>query len=123
MKQLTLKALFISAVAALSMNVQAADSVYDQCMADGAAVIKLGEEQGGAAAKAYKQKTTVAQCFAELDSIEAPYIAKLGEKAKTHNPSYYMTPEDKVKWSDLFASIDAKQYRGVKYLMAVFYRK
>lgn len=123
MKQLTLKALFISAVAALSLNVQAADSVYDQCVADGNMVIKLGKEQGAKAAKAYEQKTTVAQCFGALDKMEAPYIAKLGEKVKTHNPSYYMTPEDRLKWSKLFASIDAKQYRGVEYLMGVYYRK
>ncbi|MBD3821548.1 MAG: hypothetical protein IE914_04730 [Thiotrichales bacterium] len=127
MKHLTLKALFISAVAALSMNVQAAESVYDQCIADGNMVIKLGKEQGAKAAKAYQQKTTVAQCFAELDKLaQAPDIEKrAGSKVavETHNPSYYMTGAEKLQWSKLFSAIDAKQYRGVEYLMGVYYRK
>lgn len=128
MKHLTLKALFVSAVAALSMNVQAAESsVYDQCIADGNKVIELGKTQGAKAAKAYKQKTTVAQCFAELDKLQQkPDILKRAgskEAVETHNPSYYMTGAEKLEWAKLFAAIDAKQYRGVEYLMGVYYRK
>lgn len=128
MKHLTLKALFISAVAALSMNVQAADSsVYDQCVADGDMIVKLGKEQGAKAAKAYKQKTTVAQCFAELDKLgAAPDILKRAgskEAVETHNPSYYMTGAEKLQWAKLFSAIDHKQFRGVEYLMGVYYSK
>ncbi len=118
MKQLTLKALFISAVAALSLNVQASVSVYDQCIADGDLVLKTGKEKGSTAAQAIDQKVSVRQCYAELTKIEAKY----GDKIKGRNPSYFMTPKDRVTWSKLFSAIDYKQYRGTRYLMGVYYR-
>jgi len=118
MRQLTLKALFISAVAAFSMNVQAADDVYSQCIADAEQIIKLGAEGGAEAAQAYEQKTTVNACHQELNKIEAKY----GDKTKGLNPHSVMTPEDRAKWAKLFDSIDAKQFKGVPYLQAVYYR-
>lgn len=118
MKQLTIKALFISAISALSMNVNAADSVYDKCVTDGDTIIKLGKEKGSDAARAFEQKSSLKDCYAELDKIEAKY----GDKTKALNPSYVMTPEDRAKWARLFDSIDAKQFRGTAYLMGVYYR-
>ena len=118
MKQLTLKALFISAVAALSMNVQAADSVYDQCVADAEQLISIGIKEGSTAARAYEQKTTVEQCMAELAKIEAKY----GDKTIGLNPYSVMTPEDRAAWAKLFDSVDAKQFKGVRFLQAVYYR-
>ena len=118
MKQLTLKAFLISAVAALSLNAQAADSVYDMCVADGDMIIKLGKEKGAEAAREYEQKTSLNSCYKELDKIEAKY----GDKTIARNPSYVMTPEDRAAWAKLFDSIDAKQFRGTAYLMGVYYR-
>ena len=118
MKQLTIKALFVSAVAALSMNVHAADDVYGQCIADAEKVIEIGKKDGGNAAREYEQKTTVEACMAELSKIEAKY----GDKTKAVNPSSVMTPEDRAKWAKLFDAIDAKKYKGVRYLQAVYYR-
>lgn len=117
MKQMTIKALFVSAIAAMSMNVQAAD-VAAQCIADAETVIATAGKDGGPAAKAVEQKTTVEECFAELAKIEAKY----GDKTKGLNPSYVMTPEDKKAWAQLFEAIDAKKFTGTKYRMAVYYR-
>ncbi len=118
MKQLTLKALFISAVAAFSMNVQAADDVYGQCIADAEKLIEIGKAEGATAAREYEQKTTVEQCMAELAKIEAKY----GDKTKGVNPSSVMTPEDRAAWAKLFDAVDAKKYKGVPFLQAVYYR-
>jgi len=118
MKQLTLKALFISAVAAMSMNVQAADDVYSQCIADGETVISIAKKDGSEAAMAHEQKTEVSACMAELSKIEAKY----GDKTKGVNPSSVMTPEDRAKWAKLFDAVDAKNYKGVPFLQAVYYR-
>ncbi|KUJ74976.1 hypothetical protein AVO42_06310 [Thiomicrospira sp. XS5] len=115
--KLTLQALFVAAVAAFTLNVQAAESKYDQCVADGDTIVKLAREKGATAARAYEQKTTVGECFAELSKIEATY----GEKTLGLNPSYVMTPEDRARWAKLFDSIDAKQYRGTPYLQAAYY--
>lgn len=117
MKKMTLKALFISAAVAMSANVQAED-VYSQCLADAETIIATAKKDGSTAAKAVEQKTTVEQCFAELDNIEAKY----GDKTRAVNPSSVMTPEDRAKWAKLFDSIDAKQFRGTRYLMAAYYR-
>ncbi|NPA72256.1 MAG: hypothetical protein GXO35_05445 [Gammaproteobacteria bacterium] len=118
MKNLTLKALLISAVAAMSINVQAAETTYDQCVADGENVIASAVKSGSEAAEAFEQKTDVATCMAELTKIEAKY----GDKTKGVNPSSVMTPEDRAAWSKLFDSIDAKQFKGVRYLQATYYR-
>lgn len=117
MKHLTLKALFISAFAAVSLNVQAADT-YEQCLADAEAVIAAAKANGGAAAREVEQKTTVAECMAELASIEAKY----GDKTIARNPSSVMTPEDRAKWAKLFDAVDAKKYTGTRYNMAAYYR-
>ena len=117
MKQLTLKALFISAIAAFSLNVHASSN-YDLCIADGQNVLNTGKSEGSTAAEAIEQKMTIAQCFTELDKIEAKY----GDKTKGLNPSSVMTPEDKLAWSNLFDAIDYKQFRGTAYMMAVYYR-
>ncbi|MBF6057899.1 MULTISPECIES: hypothetical protein [Thiomicrorhabdus] len=117
MKHLTLKALFISAVAAFSMNAQAED-VYGQCIADAENVIATAKKEGGPAARAIEQKTTVDQCMAELAKIEAKY----GDKTVALNPSYVMTPEDRAKWAKLFDAVDAKKFKGVRYSMASYYR-
>lgn len=113
MKNLTIKALFLSAMA-VSMSAQAS---YDACVADGDKVIELAKTQGVAAARDYEQKTTVEQCFGELTKIEATY----GDKTKGINPYYVMTPADRAKWARLFDSIDAKRYQGVPYLIASYY--
>jgi ABC-type transporter MlaC component len=117
MKNLTLKALFISAFVAASVNVQAAD-VYEQCIADAENVIATAKKDGGPAARKIEQKTTLDQCKAELTAIEAKY----GDKTKGVNPSSVMTPEDRAKWSKLFDAIDAKGFTGTRYRMASYYR-
>jgi hypothetical protein len=116
MKKLTLQALFVSAIAMFSLNVQA--DVYNDCVTDGDTIVKLALEKGSTAAQAYEQKSSVKQCYAELDKIEATY----GDKTKGLNPSSVMTPADRKKWARLFDSIDAKQFRGTAYLMGAYYR-
>ena len=118
MKHVTIKALFISAVAAFSMNVQAADTTYDLCIADGEAVIAMAISDGGTAAREIEQVTTVEACKAELAAIEAKYA----DKSVGLNPSSVMTPEDRLAWSTLFDAIDAKRFTGVRYSMASYYR-
>lgn len=117
MKQLTLKALFVAAVATFSLNTQAAESSYEMCVADGDMIVKLAREKGSEAAQAYEQKTSIRECYKELNAIEAAY----GDETKGLNPSSVMTPEDRSKWAKLFDSIDAKQYRGTPYLQASYY--
>ncbi|MBO1924142.1 hypothetical protein [Thiomicrorhabdus sp. 6S3-12] len=117
MKKMTLKALFISAAVAMSANVQAEDA-YSQCLADAETVIATAKKDGSTAAKAVEQKTTVEQCYAEVDKIEAKY----GDKTVAVNPSSVMTPEDRLKWSKLMDAIDAKKFKGTRYLMAAYYR-
>lgn len=117
MKQLTLKALFVSAIAAASMTAQAA-SDYDKCIADGDALVKDARANGIESARALEQKTTVEACYAELAKIEAPYA----EKSKGLNPSSVMSPADRGKWAKLFDAIDAKQFKGVAFLQAAYYR-
>lgn len=119
MKHLSVKALFVSAMAVFALNAQAAESVYDKCVADGDTIIQLGKDKGADAARAYEQKTSLKECYTALYNIEKKY----GEKTKARNPYSVMTPEDKAKWARLFDSIDAKQYRGTHYLMNVYYRK
>ena len=118
MKSLSIKALFISAFAVLSLNAQAADSTYNLCVADADALIATAKKDGIKAAKDYAQKTTLEDCYKELNAIEAKY----GDKTKGLNPSAVMTPEDRAKWAKLFDSIDAKQYKGVPFLQASYYR-
>lgn len=117
MKNLTLKALFASAVFALSVNVQAADT-YEQCIADAENVIATAKKEGGTAARDIEQKTTVDACMAELAKIEAKY----GDKTIARNPSSVMTPEDRAKWAKLFDAIDAKKFTGTRYNMASYYQ-
>jgi len=117
MKQLTLKSLFASALVALSVNVQAADSTYDQCVADGNKIVDLTMEKGTEAGRNYEQKTTLKACYAELNNIEAKY----GDATKGVNPYSVMDAADRKKWATLFDAIDAKQYRGTPYLMASYY--
>jgi len=119
MKQPTLKALFIALLAAVALNAQAETSKYDLCVADGDAIVNLANEKGSTAAQAYEQKTTVLECYGELDKIEAKY----GDKIIARNPSSVMTTEDRSKWAKLFDAIDAKQYRGTPYLQASYYFK
>jgi len=115
MKNLSLKALFVTAMAAFAMNAQASN--YDACIADAEKVISLAMTTGVTAAKDYEQKTTVQECHAELTAIEAKY----GDKTKGVNPSSVMTNEDRAKWAKLFDSIDAKEYKGVPFLIAAYY--
>lgn len=117
MKHLSIKALFVAAIAAVSMNANA--SVYDDCISDGNAVVQTTKEKGAKAAQELQQKTTVEQCFGELNKIEAKY----GDKTKGLNPSYVMTKEDRAKWAKLFSAIDAKQFKGVPYMQAAYYGK
>ena len=117
MKHLTIKALFVSAVAAMSFNVQAAD-VAQQCLADAEKVIATAKEKGGAAARDVEQATSVEQCYAEVAKIEAKY----GDKTIGLNPSSVMTPEDKKSWAQLMEAIDAKKFTGTRYNMASYYR-
>ncbi|CAN8141526.1 Lysozyme inhibitor LprI N-terminal domain-containing protein [uncultured Thiomicrorhabdus sp.] len=118
MKTMTLKALVISAAVAGSANVQAADDVYGQCLADARTIVETTVKDGSTAAKALEQKTTVEQCFAELDKIEAKY----GDKTRAVNPSSVMSAEDKLKWAKLFNAIDAKKFTGQEYRFAAYYR-
>ena len=118
MKKLTLKALFISAIAAMSMNAQAADDVYGQCISDAENVIATALKDGATAARALEQKTEISACMAELAKIEAKY----GDKTVGVNPSSVMTPEDRAKWAKLFDAVDAKGFKGVPYLQAAYYR-
>lgn len=117
MKHLTIKALFISAVAALSMNVQAADTTYDKCLADAEAVIATAQKDGATAARKMEQVTTVDECKATLTAMEEKYA----EQSIGLNPSSVMTPEDRLAWSNLFDAIDAKRFTGTRYLMASYY--
>lgn len=118
MKQLSITALFVSAFAVLSFSAQAADSTYNMCIADADALVVKVKAEGTKAAKEMEQKTTVEDCYKELSAIEAKY----GDKAKGLNPSYVMTPDDRAKWSKLFDSIDTKQFKGVPFLQASYYR-
>jgi len=117
MKNLTLKALLLSIVATLSMSAQASNT-YDQCIADGESLINLAVKEGSEAAQAFEQVTEVEACMAELSKIEAKY----GDKTIARNPSSVMTPADRAKWAKLFDAIDAKKFKGVRYLQAVYYR-
>lgn len=126
MKQLTLKALFLSGVAAFSMNAQAA-SVYDQCISDAKNLIEAGIQGGNTAAREVTQSVTVDQCRAELTKMEVKYenqwrYTKDG-KEYVRAPYSVMTPEDRLKWATLFNAIDTKNFMGVRYLMAVYYRE
>jgi hypothetical protein len=127
MKQLTLKALFLSGVAAFSMNVHAS-SVYEQCVSDAKTLIEVGIKGGNTAAKAVEQKTTVDQCKAELTRMEQTYKSQWKFKAADGKeyvkaPYSVMTPEDREKWAVLFNAIDTKNFMGVRYLMAVYYNQ
>jgi ABC-type transporter MlaC component len=126
MKQLTLKALFLSGVAAFSMNAQAA-SVYDQCLSDAAKLIEVGISGGLTAAKQVQQSTTIEQCKAELTAMETKYENKWHYEANgkkyVRAPYSVMTPEDREKWATLFNAIDTKNYMGVRFLLAVYYRQ
>ncbi|GKT11256.1 MAG: hypothetical protein ISEC1_P0219 [Thiomicrorhabdus sp.] len=117
MKKLTLKALFVSAIAAMSMNVQAEDT-YGLCITDAETLISIAGKEGSTAAEAFEQKTDVATCMNELSKIEAKY----GDKTIARNPYSVMTPADRGKWAALFDAIDTKKYKGVRYLQAVYYR-
>lgn len=118
MKQLSITALFVSAFAVLSFNASAADSTYNQCISDAEALIVKVKASGQAAAKEMEQKTTVQECHQELSAIEAKY----GDKTKGLNPSYVMTPDDRAKWSKLFEAIDTKEFKGVAFMQASYYR-
>lgn len=126
MKQLTLKALFLSGVAAFSMNVHAA-SVYDQCVADAQKLIAAGIEGGNTAAREVQQSTTIDQCKAALTEIEAKYESQYkyekDGKQYVRAPYSVMTAADREKWATLFNAIDTKNFMGVRYLMAVYYRQ
>ncbi len=117
MKNLTLKGLFIAAIATTSMSLQAADT-YQLCIEDATNVIDVAVKKGSDAAQAVEQKVDVATCMSELSKIEAKYA----DKSAGLNPSSVMTPADRAKWAALFDAVDAKQYKGVRYLQAVYYR-
>lgn len=117
MKNLTLKTLFISAVATLSMSAQAADT-YSLCIADAENVINTAVKEGSTVARGLEQQIDIAECKAELSKIEEKYA----DQSVGLNPSSVMTPQDRAKWSALFDAIDAKKYKGVRYLQAVYYR-
>ncbi|MCF6253817.1 MAG: hypothetical protein L3J38_03625 [Thiomicrorhabdus sp.] len=118
MKKLTLKALFISAIAVTSMSSQATVNTYQLCLEDASHVINIAVKEGSDAAQAIEQKVDVAACMAELSEIEAKYA----DQSVGLNPSSVMTPADRAKWAALFDAVDAKQYKGVRYLQAVYYR-
>ncbi|SFR51363.1 hypothetical protein SAMN03092900_0504 [Thiomicrospira sp. ALE5] len=126
MKQLTLKALLLSGVAAFSMNAHAA-SVYDQCIADAKLLIEAGIQGGNTAAREVQQATTVQQCREELTRMEVAYESQWryekDGKEYVRAPYSVMTPEDRLKWATLFNAIDTKNFMGVRYLMAVYYRQ
>ncbi|VAW47315.1 hypothetical protein MNBD_GAMMA03-1012 [hydrothermal vent metagenome] len=117
MKNLTLKGLFIVAVTMGTMNLQAANT-YQLCIEDGKHIIDVAVKEGSDAAEAVEQKVDVATCMSELSQIEAKYV----EQSVGLNPSSVMTPTDRAKWAALFDAVDAKQYKGVRYLQAVYYR-
>lgn len=126
MKQLTLKALFLSGVAAFTMNAHAA-SVYDQCISDAKQLIEAGIQGGNTAAREVQQSVTLDQCKAELTAIETKYESQWryekDGKQYVRAPYSVMTPEDRMKWATLFNAIDTKNFMGVRYLMAVYYRQ
>lgn len=126
MKQLTLKALVLSGVAAFSMNVHAA-SVYDQCVADAKQLIEAGIQGGNTAAQQVQQVTTVQQCREELTRMEVTYESQWryekDGKQYVRAPYSVMSSEDRLKWATLFNAIDTKNFMGVRYLMAVYYRQ
>lgn len=126
MKQLTLKALFLSAVAAFSVNANAS-SVYDQCVSDAAKLIEAGKNGGLNAAKEVQQSTTLDQCKAALTEIEAKYENKwrYEENGKQYVVAPYsvMSEADREQWATLFNAIDTKNFMGVRFLMAVYYRQ
>jgi hypothetical protein len=126
MKQLTLKALFLSGVAAFSMNAQAS-TVYDQCLSDAAKLIEIGKTEGLTGARAFEQSVTVDQCKAELTAMEEKYADKWkfekDGKQYVRAPYSVMTADDRKKWADLFNAIDTKRFLGVRFLMAVYYRQ
>ena len=72
MKNFTLKALFISAIAVASMTAQAADT-YQLCLEDAEHVINIAVKEGSSAAQAIEQKVDIATCMGELSKIEAKY--------------------------------------------------
>ncbi|MBN2646543.1 MAG: hypothetical protein JXR44_02015 [Thiotrichales bacterium] len=117
MKNMTLKALFISAALAVSANAQAED-VYAQCLADAEMLIAAAKKEGSTVAKGLEQKTTVEQCYAEVDKIEAKY----GDKTRALNPYSVMTSDDRLKWAKIMDAIDAKKFSGTRFLMAAYYR-
>lgn len=126
MKQLTLKALFVTAVAAFSLNAQASD-VYDSCLSDAAKLIEIGIKDGLSGAQAFEQSVTVDQCKAELTAIENKYADqwKFTKDGKEYVVAPYsvMSTDDRKRWADLFNAIDTKNYMGVRFLMAVYYRQ
>ncbi|WP_044409636.1 hypothetical protein [Thiomicrospira microaerophila] len=127
MKQLTLKALFLSGVAAFSMNVHAS-SVYEQCVSDAKTLIEAAIVGGTPAAREVQQKSTVDQCRAELTRMEQQYKSQwkftaADGKQYVKAPYSVMTPEDREKWAILFNAIDTKNFMGVRYLMAAYYRQ
>lgn len=126
MKQLTLKALFLSGVAAFTMNAQAS-TVYDQCLSDAAQLIEIGIADGLTGAREFEQSVSIDQCKAELTAMEEKYADqwKFEKDGKQYVRAPYsvMTPEDRKKWATLFNAIDTKNYLGVRFLMAVYYRQ
>lgn len=117
MKNITLKSLFMSAIVIASMNAQAMNT-YQLCLDDAEHVISTAVKEGSDAAQAIEQKVDVAACMNELSQIEEKYADKIAGV----NPSSVMTPSDRAKWAKLFDAVDAKQYKGVRYLQAVYYR-
>ncbi len=117
MKNITLKSLFMSAIIVASVNVQAMNT-YQLCLDDAEHVINTAIKEGSDAAQAIEQKVDVETCMGELAKIEAKYA---GQTAGL-NPYSVMSPSDRAKWAKLFDAVDAKQYKGVRYLQAVYYR-
>ncbi len=117
MKNVTLKSLFMSAIIVVSMNVQAMNT-YQLCLDDAENVINTAVKEGSNAAEAIDQNVDVAACMAELSKIEDKYA---GQTAGL-NPSSVMSSSDRAKWAKLFDAVDAKQYKGGRYLQAVYYR-
>ncbi len=118
MKQVTATVLMMFSMLMISTHIHAKESVYDRCVADAEMLIKIGKQDGATAARKYPQKTTVAACMKELAMIEAKY----GEKTKGVNPYSVMTPDDRQKWATLFDAVDVKNFKGVRFLQAVYYR-
>ncbi len=117
MKNLTLKALFISVISVGSMSAYA-ENTYDLCLADAENIIETAIKEGSTSAQAIEQKVDVATCMQELAKIEAKYA----DQSVARNPSSVMTPEDRARWAALFDAVDAKNYKGVRYLQASYYR-